>query len=277
VTVKRIKPAPSNAKTALAWRVCLKRTPLHRCTALVAVCFQPAVAALPGRRFGFSKDAWPPAIAWDSSTTLEPYDAQNICRRLWALHWQIRILIRWRRWLDLFLFVNSAAFADPIPAEELPAKSRYLWNQRHRNLGAHSDVTQQSGTKAAVAGWNCLTGDYDNDGHRGSVRHANLDHNTLYHNNGDGTFTDVTQTAGVRESRLNPRERCLLTALTAGGKHRSLRRSRRGFLEGHFLRLPQPGGHTTIPIGFVITHLVTRLRPRHFGMSVQRSGIARSA
>ena len=34
-------------------------------------------------------------------------------------------------------------------------------------------------------------GDYDNDGYP-DLFVAGLHHNTLYHNNGDGTFTDVT-------------------------------------------------------------------------------------
>jgi hypothetical protein len=39
-------------------------------------------------------------------------------------------------------------------------------------------------------------GDYDNDGHE-DLFVAGVHHNTLYHNNGDGTFTDVTEKAGL--------------------------------------------------------------------------------
>ncbi len=39
-------------------------------------------------------------------------------------------------------------------------------------------------------------GDYDNDGHP-DIFVAGLHRNTLYHNNGDGTFTDVTAKSGL--------------------------------------------------------------------------------
>ena len=42
-------------------------------------------------------------------------------------------------------------------------------------------------------------GDYDNDGHP-DLFITNYERNTLYHNNGNGTFTDVTEKAGVGRS-----------------------------------------------------------------------------
>ena len=42
-------------------------------------------------------------------------------------------------------------------------------------------------------------GDYDNDGYT-DLYVTNYEHNILYHNNGNGTFTDVTATAGVASS-----------------------------------------------------------------------------
>jgi len=45
-------------------------------------------------------------------------------------------------------------------------------------------------------------GDYDNDGWP-DIYVTCYGGNVLYHNNGDGTFTDVTAKAGVRDGRFS--------------------------------------------------------------------------
>src|SRR5690242_3469221 len=46
-------------------------------------------------------------------------------------------------------------------------------------------------------GCGVAVGDYDGDGHDDIYLVNQLGENALYHNNGDGTFTDVTKHAGV--------------------------------------------------------------------------------
>ncbi len=60
------------------------------------------------------------------------------------------------------------------------------------------DVTETSGIRATGYGMGAATGDYDNDG-RVDLYLANFGSNQLWHNNGDGTFTDVTAAAGVND------------------------------------------------------------------------------
>ncbi len=64
-----------------------------------------------------------------------------------------------------------------------------------------TDVTEASGLQADGYGMGVTAGDYDNDGHI-DLFLTNMGGNTFWHNNGDGTFTEATATAGVGESRL---------------------------------------------------------------------------
>ncbi len=74
---------------------------------------------------------------------------------------------------------------------------------RNNGDGTFTNVAEQAGIDDPRGGWGSLFADYDNDGYpdlyitRGGWSGAA--ENTLYHNNGDGTFTDVTHTAGVAD------------------------------------------------------------------------------
>jgi len=74
---------------------------------------------------------------------------------------------------------------------------------RNNGDGTFTNVAEQAGIADPQGGWGSLFADYDNDGYldlyitRGGWSGAA--ENTLYHNNGDGTFTDVTHTAGVAD------------------------------------------------------------------------------
>ncbi len=106
--------------------------------------------------------------------------------------------------LDIFL-TNGAKIDDPMPAGKLPDKSDpAYWNRLyHQNAdGTFVDVTEKAqltGMPQNRYGMGVAVGDYDNDGFD-DLYVTNYGGNTLYHNNGDGTFTDVTSRAGVGAS-----------------------------------------------------------------------------
>jgi len=81
-----------------------------------------------------------------------------------------------------------------------------LGNVLYRNNGdgTFTDVTATSGTNDNTNTWAAVWGDYDNDGfldlfvaRPGTNILGPGNANILYHNNGDGTFTDVAATEGV--------------------------------------------------------------------------------
>jgi hypothetical protein len=103
--------------------------------------------------------------------------------------------------LDIFL-VNggrvTAPMAQPIDFNRRDPK---YWNRLYRQNrdGTFTDVTEQAGlSKIADSnyGMGVAIGDYDNDGYP-DMYVTNYGKNVLYHNNGNGTFTDVTEKAGV--------------------------------------------------------------------------------
>jgi hypothetical protein len=103
--------------------------------------------------------------------------------------------------LDVF-FTNGAKIDDPMPDGRVPDKSdRKFWNRlyRQQNDGTFIDVTEGAGLTGAAQnryGMGVAVGDYDNDGFE-DLYVTNYGSNTLYRNNRDGTFTDVTRRAGV--------------------------------------------------------------------------------
>jgi len=93
--------------------------------------------------------------------------------------------------LDLYL-VNSGNWPGS-PSEASSTSILY-----HNNGdGTFTDVTATAGVdNAGNYGQGVAVGDYDNDGNR-DLYVTNFGPNALYHNNGDGTFTNVTGQAGV--------------------------------------------------------------------------------
>jgi enediyne biosynthesis protein E4 len=103
--------------------------------------------------------------------------------------------------LDIFL-VNSGKLTSPMQTPENFGRHEPLyWNRlfRQNRDGSFTDVTAAAGLSNAGDGnygMGVAVGDYDNDGYA-DLYVTSYGKNILYHNNGDGTFTDVTAKAGV--------------------------------------------------------------------------------
>ena len=103
--------------------------------------------------------------------------------------------------LDIFL-VNGGRITSPMQTpENFDRQNPRYWNRLYRQNkdGSFTDVTEQAGLANAGDGnygMGVAVGDYDNDGYP-DLFVTNYGKNVLYHNNGDGTFTDVTAKAGV--------------------------------------------------------------------------------
>jgi enediyne biosynthesis protein E4 len=103
--------------------------------------------------------------------------------------------------LDIF-FVNGGRLTSPLPTpDDFDRHDPRYWNRLYRQNedGSFTDVTERAGLANAGDGnygMGVAVGDYDNDGYP-DLYVTSYGKNILYHNNGDGTFTDVTAKAGV--------------------------------------------------------------------------------
>jgi hypothetical protein len=96
--------------------------------------------------------------------------------------------------LDIYL-VNGAATRVYTPKHALRSAL-----YRNNGDGTFTDVTATAGVGAeGLFGMGVAVGDYDNDGFP-DLLVLGYGRCILYHNNGDGTFTDVTARAGVENS-----------------------------------------------------------------------------
>ncbi len=95
--------------------------------------------------------------------------------------------------MDLF-FTNGAK----LPELKRTDPSFYNCLLRNRGDGTFEDVTRKAGVLGENLdfGYGVAAGDYDNDGFT-DLFIANTGKNTLYHNHGDGTFTDVIDQSGL--------------------------------------------------------------------------------
>ena len=103
--------------------------------------------------------------------------------------------------LDIFLVNGGQLQEKPEGFVSFSRHNPAYWNRLYRQNkdGSFTDVTEQAGLSDAGDtnyGMGVAVGDYDNDGFS-DIYVTNFGKNILYHNNGDGTFTDVTAKAGV--------------------------------------------------------------------------------
>jgi hypothetical protein len=68
---------------------------------------------------------------------------------------------------------------------------------RNRGDGTFEDVTREAGLAGLDGVSVAVFADYDNDGHKDLFVSRTFRPNQLFHNNGDGTFTDVTKESGL--------------------------------------------------------------------------------
>ncbi|MFQ5789154.1 MAG: CRTAC1 family protein [Acidobacteriota bacterium] len=106
-------------------------------------------------------------------------------------------------WLDfdqdgfIDLYVVTGKFTDGVSKGDQPRREPANRLYRNRGDGTFEDVTRRA--RLAAEGRFSLgvsVGDYDNDGYP-DVYLCNYGPNVLYHNDGDGRFTDVTRGANV--------------------------------------------------------------------------------
>ena len=95
--------------------------------------------------------------------------------------------------MDIF-FTNGAK----LPELKKTAPSYYNCLLHQKADGTFEDVTAKAGLSGADLDFNfgVAVGDYDNDGYE-DLFLCSIGRNALYHNNGDGTFTNVTVTSGI--------------------------------------------------------------------------------
>ena len=95
--------------------------------------------------------------------------------------------------LDIYL-VNSGYWKESSSGDETPSAL-----YRNSGDGTFTDITMTAGVgNSGNYGQGAACADYDNDGDV-DLYVTNFGVNVLYRNNGDGTFTDVTASAGVSD------------------------------------------------------------------------------
>ncbi len=97
------------------------------------------------------------------------------------------------------VYLTTGKFVPPISTGEAPPSVPLNRLYRNRGDGTFEDVTERAGVGAPGRfSTGAAAADYDNDGDT-DLYVCNYGESQLFRNNGNGTFTDVTKTAGVAD------------------------------------------------------------------------------
>jgi hypothetical protein len=114
-------------------------------------------------------------------------------------------------WLDIFL-VNGSSF-DLFSTKPKPQNKLF----RNNRDGTFTDVTAGAGLTRSGWGQGVCVGDYDNDGFD-DLFVTYWGEDVLYHNNGNGTFTELGRKANVAGDRLRWSTGCAFVDYDRDGK-----------------------------------------------------------
>jgi hypothetical protein len=154
------------------------------------------------------------------------------------------------RWLLNLAYMSAGKYPEGVPAKFLIPPSAF---QSRGTIGKFTDIAQQAGlTHISMAG-GIIVDDFDADGFLDVVTSSfNMcDHLRYYHNNGDGTFSDQTEQAGLLDQLggLNviqadyDNDGCTDVLVLRGGWEWPMRRSLlKGDCRGHFADVTRASG-----------------------------------
>jgi enediyne biosynthesis protein E4 len=134
------------------------------------------------------------------------------------------------------VFVVNGSRLEGFPAGASPS-NRLFHNNRN---GTFTDVTAASGLTSSGWGQGVCVGDYDNDGFDDLYVTYFGRSNILYHNNGNGTFTDVTEQSGLGSSGRNWSTGCSFLDYDRDGK---LDLFVAGYVDFEMASTPPPGAN----------------------------------
>lgn len=193
-------PSAIQASTSLYQRATLKFTDL-RTEALIGGLISPSASpkqSLPSLPVFINETARAGiTFRHHGNPTPDKYPIETMCGGVGLLDYDNDGL------LDIF-FVNGGSFYVTGKQGRIDRSKPEDWNRLYHNNGdgTFTDVTEKAGVSGANTtgfGMGVAVADYDNDGFS-DIYVTNFGKNILYHNNGDGTFTDVTDKAGVAAS-----------------------------------------------------------------------------